>query len=123
MLVSVLRDLHSTLTSLVSISSRTRRSRYLFTEESTTTTPLALFSAHLRCVIRFRARGSHLMHGQAWARFLGAAKGTPFTHKGRRTPSKSMRRPNISAAKPKCLVNSAPVWKFVSRGTLGGRMT
>src|SRR5437867_8037759 len=77
MLVSVLRDLHSTLTSLVSISSRTRRSRYLFTEESITTTPLALFSAHLRCVIRFRVRGSHLMHGQAWARFLGAAKGIP----------------------------------------------
>src|SRR5205823_3295033 len=70
-----------------------------------------------------REGGSHLMHGQAWARFLGAAKGTPFTRKGRRTPSKSMRRPNISAAKAKCLVNSAPVWKFVSRGTLGGRMT
>src|SRR2546429_7508285 len=68
MLVSVLRDLHWTLTSLVSISSRTRRSRYLFTEESITIIPSGLSLAHLRCGIPFRARVSRLMHGRVWAR-------------------------------------------------------
>src|SRR5437867_10458877 len=64
MLVSVLRDLHWTLTSLVLISSRTRRSRYLFTEESITIILSALSLARLRCVIQFRALVLHLMRGR-----------------------------------------------------------
>src|SRR5882724_4034661 len=123
MLESVLRDLHWTLTSLVSISSRTRRSRYLFTEESITTTPLALSLAHLRCGIQFRARVWRLMHGRVSVRFSAAAKGTNFTRKDRRTHSLLMRRPNISAAKPNSSANLAPVSNFGSHGTSVGLTT
>src|SRR5436309_15814901 len=73
MLVSVLRDLHWTLTSLVSISSRTRRSRYLFTEESITITPSALSLARLRCDIQFLARAWLLMRGRVSVRFSAAS--------------------------------------------------
>src|SRR5882724_4316851 len=122
MLESVLRDLHWTLTSLVSTSSRTRRSRYLFTEESITIIPSALSLAHLRCGIQFRARVWRLMHGRVSVRFSAAAKGTPFTHRDRRTPSLSMRRPNTSVAKPKYSDNLAPVSNFGSHGTSVGQM-
>src|SRR6266481_5596367 len=63
MLVWVLKDLLWTPASLVSISSRTRRFQFLFTEESITITPLALSLARSRCGIQFRARVSRLMHG------------------------------------------------------------
>src|SRR5947207_14751378 len=86
MLVSVLKDLHWTRTSLVSISSRTRRSRYLFTEESITIIPSALSLARLHCGIQFPVRASHLMHGRVWARFSAAAQGTHLTRKGPRMP-------------------------------------
>src|SRR5438128_2501812 len=114
MLVSVLRDLHWTLTSLVSISSRTRRSRYLFTEESITIIPSALSLAHLRCGIQFRARVWLRMHERVWARFSAAAKGTLFTRKDRRKHSLLMHRRSIAAAKPRCSANLA-----VRRSTVG----
>src|SRR5947199_6747880 len=123
MLLSVLRDLHWTLTSLVSISSRTRRSRCLFIEESITTTPLALFLLHSPCDIRFRAPVLRLMHGPVSALYLAAAKGTLFTCKAHRTHSLSMRRPNISAAKPRRSANLAPAWNSGSRDTLVGLTT
>ena len=63
-------------TSLVSISSRTSRSRYLFNEESITIIPSALSLARLHCGIQFRARVLRLMHGRVWARFSAAEKGT-----------------------------------------------
>src|SRR5947207_14484907 len=73
MLVSVLRDLHWTLTSLVSISSSTRRSRYLFTEESITITPSALSLARLRYDIQFLARAWLLMRRPLAVRFRRAS--------------------------------------------------
>src|SRR5262245_33021186 len=120
MLVSVLKDLLWTQASLVSISSRTRQPTYLFTGESITIIPSALSLAHLHCGIRFHARVSRLMHGAVLARFSAAAKGTNFTRRDRRTPSPSMHKPTISAAKPKCSLNSAPASKFDLRGTSVG---
>src|SRR5437667_6178876 len=110
MLVSVLRDLHWTLISLVSISSRTKRSRCLFIEESITTTPLALFLVHSPCDIRFRAPVLRLMHGPVSALYLAAAKGTLFTCKVHRTHSLSIHRPNISEAKTWRSSNCVPAW-------------
>src|SRR2546423_9152932 len=72
-LVWALKDLHWMPASLVSISSRTSRSRYLFTEESIIITPSARFLARLHCDIQFRAPVSPLMHGGVLARFLAAA--------------------------------------------------
>src|SRR5204863_9107918 len=118
MLVSVGGVLHWTPANLVSIFSKTRRSQYLFTKESITIIPSAVSLVHLRCAIQFRARGSRLMHGQEWARFSVSGKGTPFTHRDRPTPSLLMRRLNISAAKPKCSANLAPVLRSGSRDML-----
>src|SRR5689334_2536291 len=123
MLVSVLRDLHWTLTNPASISSKTRRPRYSFTEESITIILLAVSLAHSHCDIRFRARVWRLMHGAAWARFSAAAKETNFTRKDRRTHSLSMRKPNTSAAKLKYSRNWEPVWKSDSHGTSVGLTT
>src|SRR4029077_13316321 len=120
MLVSVLRDLHSTLQSLASIFSRTRQFRYLSSKESITIIRSAPSLAHLRCATQFRALVLRLMHGQVWARFSAAAKETNFTRKDRRTHSRSMRRPTISAPKRNYSVNSVPVSKFGSRGTSVG---
>src|SRR4029453_9672874 len=122
MLVSVLRDSRWTRTSLVSISSRIRRSRYSFTEELITIIPSALSLAHLRCAIQFPARVSRLMHGRVWARFSAAAKGTPFTHEDRRTPSLLMRRRSTSGAKPKYSDNLVLGWRSDSHGTSVGQM-
>src|SRR5947208_16532622 len=99
MLQSVLRDLHWTPTNRASISSKTRQSRYLLTEESITIIPSAASLAHLHCGIQFHARFLRLMHGQALARFSAAAQGTRFTRTDRRTHSPSMRKPNISPEK------------------------
>src|SRR5204862_68108 len=92
MLVSVLKDLLWTPASLVSISSRTRRFRFLFTEESIIIIPSALSLAHLRCGIQFPAHVLRLTHGRVWVRFSAVAKGTPFTRKDRLGASRSVDR-------------------------------
>ena len=54
---------------------------------------------------------------------FGGGERDNFIHKDRRTPLLSMRRPTISAAKPKCSPNSGPVSKSDSRATSVGLTT
>src|SRR5207237_226359 len=91
MLVWVLKDLLWTPASLVLISSRIRRFQFLFTEESTTITPSALFQERLRCVIQFLAHESRRTPGLVWVRFSAAAKEMSFTHRAHRLPLLSTR--------------------------------
>src|ERR1700746_2172800 len=79
MLVWALKDLLWTPASLVAISSRIQRFRFLFTEESTTITPSALFWEHLHCAIRFLAHVLRLTRGQVSVRSSAVAKGISFT--------------------------------------------